>query len=90
MKYTLPFLCLILVSCGTLGSVQNAADRIADVAEGVTPIVEKGKEIADDIRNAETPRDWAGILEKIAYGVGAAAALAGGEAYRRKRKAAKA
>lgn len=77
---------IFMLGCDTLQNV----DDIAKISRKLDPIVETGKEVADDIRSADGVRDWAGIIEKIAYGVGAAAAVAGGVVVNKKRKAKKA
>ena len=76
----------LLVSCGPLQDVADIAQTTRDVA----PLIEAGKDIADDLKTTDGPRDWAGIVEKIAYGVGGVAALVAGNEIRRRRKKGKA
>lgn len=79
------FICLALVGCGTLQDVHE----IAEIARKSQPIVDTVVDVSDDIRAADDIHDWAGIAEKIAYGVAGVAALVAGNEVRRRRKRAK-
>lgn len=83
MKYLIFLFLTFLPSCGSVQDVRDIAQTTRDVA----PLIEAGKEIAEDLKGAEGPRDWAGIVEKIAYGVaGVSAIVAGNEVRRRRNK----
>jgi len=73
---------LFLVGCGTLGSIQDAANKVGDIAN-------KTGDVVSEVKESAAEHDWASIIEKIAYGVGAVAGVAGGGMYLNKRRKAK-